>query len=268
MKLINYYGNTKLTGIYTIRNLVNNKVYIGSTKKSFASRKIRHLGLLRKNIHYNEHLQNAWNYYGEQNFSFEILFICSPNECEKYEGEFIKLYSSNNRNSGYNIASVLSYKCNYELSENHNIEKSIRKIKKSITLNGFNTKERGISKPFNVYDLNGNFIKEYKNANEFILGNGGSKSHISVILNKRKLFYRKMIILFSNDILTDNDIINAKKMDIKKINLFNTHNMFIKTFNSANECAEFIGCKPSEIRMCCLGKRSRIKNYKTKYYEY
>ena len=266
MKLINYNGNSLATGIYAIRNLINNKIYIGSTKKSFASRKNRHLLLILKNIHYNEHLQTAWNYYGENNFSFEILFLCSSNECDKYEGEFIKLYSSNNRTYGYNIANVSAYKYNYRLSEKHNNEKSIRKINKSLNLNGFETNERGITKPFKIYDLDGNFLKEYKSAKEYcIINNVKARGFLSNILKGRKLKYKNFIILFSNEILTTDDINRVKLMGIKKVKLYDLNNNYINTFNSSKECAKHIGCKEAEIRMCCLGKRSRIKQYITKY---
>lgn len=268
MVLINYYGNANKTGIYCIRNQINEKIYIGSTKNSFAIRKNKHLCLLRKNNHYNEHLQNAWNYYKEENFNFEILFICSPEECEKYEGDFINLYSSNKRECGYNIACVSSYKFKYNISEHHNKEKSIRKKERAIRLNGLTTNERGISKPFKVYDINGVFIKEYNSGKEFIEKNGGSKSHISITLNKRQLFYKNNIILFSDDILLDDDIDYVKNKTIKKVKLFDLNDNYINTFDSARDCADFIGCQISEIRMCCLGKRNRIKKYKTKYINY
>ena len=265
MKLINYYNNANKIGVYCIRNQVNNKIYIGSTKKSFSSRKNRHQRELRKNIHYNEHLQNAWNYYKEENFSFEILFICSSEESEKFEGEFIKLYSSNKRECGYNIASVSSYRFGYNMSDNHNNEKSLRKKERAVNLNGLTTNERGISKSFKVYDINGNFIEEYNSEKEFIEKNGGSKSHISIILNKRELFYKNNIILFSDDYLSNSDVNYAKNKAIKKIELFDLNDEYITTFDSANQCAEFLKCKVSEIRMCCLNKRSRIKKYVTKY---
>lgn len=265
MKLINYHGNSNNTGVYLIKNLINNKVYVGSTKTSFKIRKNKHLRLLRKNIHYNEHLQNAWNYYGEDNFIFEILMILNPNECDKFEGETIKLHQSNNRNRGYNIASVSTYKFNYKISSVHNNEKSSRKKRKANIINGHSSNEKGLPKPFKIYDLNGNFIKEYLSALEYVNENGGSKSHISIVLSKRKLFYRNQIIIFSNDVLTDDDIFQANKKTIKKVYLFNLNGEFINEFPNASECANFIGCKVAEIRMCCLNKRSRIKNYITKY---
>lgn len=58
-------------GIYQIKNKVNGKVYVGS------SRDISKLnGLtfqLKMGSFMNEQLQNEWNDYGESNFSIDIL---------------------------------------------------------------------------------------------------------------------------------------------------------------------------------------------------
>jgi group I intron endonuclease len=59
--------------IYKIINVVNGKLYIGSTMHKFSKRKSEHLTALRKGYHFNSHLQSAWNKYGEENFIFEIL---------------------------------------------------------------------------------------------------------------------------------------------------------------------------------------------------
>lgn len=63
-----------LCGIYKITNLVNNKVYIGSSK-NIDRRIIQHRQKLNKNKHYNSYLQRAWNKYGEDNFKFETVEI-------------------------------------------------------------------------------------------------------------------------------------------------------------------------------------------------
>ena len=75
--------------IYKIINVVNGKLYIGSTMHKFSKRKSEHLTALRKGYHFNSHLQSAWNKYGEENFIFEILerfsdarlFILSGRPC-------------------------------------------------------------------------------------------------------------------------------------------------------------------------------------------
>jgi len=59
--------------IYKIRNLVNNNLYIGSTRRPKYKRKYEHFSRLRNNKHYNNHLQNVFNKHGESNFIFEIL---------------------------------------------------------------------------------------------------------------------------------------------------------------------------------------------------
>jgi len=63
------------SGIYKIENKINGKYYIGSAY-NFNRRFIRHKSELNCNKHYNEHLQRAWNLYGENSFEFSILEIC------------------------------------------------------------------------------------------------------------------------------------------------------------------------------------------------
>lgn len=270
MDLVNYYGNANKTGIYCIRNLKNNKVYIGSTKTSFMNRKNKHLRLLRKGSHYNEYLQNSWNYYSEDSFTFEVLLLCSPDECIKNEGNLIKLYSSNIREHGYNIACVTEYRFGYKLSEIHLRERSEKKKEKSLNMNSITSDERGMCKPFKVYDINGKLIKEYISGIEYNLDNNThARSMLSGILSKRKLYYIGKIFLYSNETLSNDDIIIAQSMHEerkpKKVLLYDLNNTYICTFESANLCAEHLRCKTAEIRMCCLGRRSRIKTNITKY---
>lgn len=62
-------------GIYSIKNKVNGKIYIGSSN-NIQKRARKHLQLLRKGNH-SQHLQNAWNLYGENNFEILVLALCS-----------------------------------------------------------------------------------------------------------------------------------------------------------------------------------------------
>ena len=63
--------------IYQIRNILDEKVCVGQTKKTLKTRKAEHFRLLRKNLHKNPYLQNAWNKYGEENLCFpkEIMWL-------------------------------------------------------------------------------------------------------------------------------------------------------------------------------------------------
>lgn len=62
----------KINVVYKIKNIVNNRFYIGSTI-NYKSRKCEHLRLLKKNIHENEFLQNDFNKCGKDAFVFEII---------------------------------------------------------------------------------------------------------------------------------------------------------------------------------------------------
>lgn len=269
MVLINYTNNKNATGIYCIRNLKNSKLYIGSTKKSFSSRKNRHFLNLKRGTHYNEHLQNSFKYYGENNFSFEVLFVCSPNECEKYEAEFIKLYSSQKRNCGYNIQSVTEYRFKYNMSKKHIAENSKRKINRGKVISGLESSEHGLPKQFNHYDISGKLISEYNSAIEYVSKHGGSRAHISNILTKRKLFFNNSIILFSNDTLNQNDISFAEskfeKRKKRKIEIYDLMNNYVTTLECATDAGKYLKCDGSAVRQCCIGTRNRIGNYKTKY---
>ena len=92
----------KIVGIYKITNLIDDKMYIGQTV-NYLKRKNTHLAYLRNGKHHNEHLQRAFNKYGE--ISFEITFLqeCEVDELDKLETEYIKAFKCTNSNFGYNM---------------------------------------------------------------------------------------------------------------------------------------------------------------------
>jgi len=64
--------NINVMGIYQIRNLINDNVYIGSSG-NIRKRWIQHRSGLKSNRHSNPHLQSSWNKYGEDTFVFEKI---------------------------------------------------------------------------------------------------------------------------------------------------------------------------------------------------
>lgn len=90
-------------GVYEIKNTINHKRYIGSSKK-LKERKIRHFSDLRNNRHPNKYLQSDWNVYGELNFVFHILEPIEDKDMLLIrEGYWLNKFKSDNRDYGYNI---------------------------------------------------------------------------------------------------------------------------------------------------------------------
>lgn len=90
------------TGIYEIINRKNNYKYIGYAK-NIEQRWKHHIYNLNKNTHDNGYLQNAWNKYGEKNFSFSIIEECKENKLIKKEKYYIKKLKTV-RPNGYNLS--------------------------------------------------------------------------------------------------------------------------------------------------------------------
>ena len=67
------------SGIYCIRNSVNNKRYVGSAK-NLASRYRAHKCDLRKGRHHSPYLQNSWLKHGSDIFEFVVLETCAVEE--------------------------------------------------------------------------------------------------------------------------------------------------------------------------------------------
>jgi group I intron endonuclease len=91
----------KICGVYAIINTINDKRYIGQSI-DIDVRWMNHKSALKHNRHSNEHLQNAWNTYGSENFIFEILEICAADQIDSIEQKYIKLFDCMNPDYGYN----------------------------------------------------------------------------------------------------------------------------------------------------------------------
>ena len=89
-----------MIGVYCIRNIINNKVYIGQSV-NIKRRWKKHRSELNRNTHNNKQLQNAWNAYGEESFEFVVLEECEEKDLDRIEIYYIKKYNATNRDYGY-----------------------------------------------------------------------------------------------------------------------------------------------------------------------
>lgn len=122
-----------MIGIYKIENKANGKVYIGQSI-DIDNRWKNHRCELRRNAHYNDHLQRAWNKYGEDSFVFSIIEECVETELDEKEIYWIDYLHS----------------CEYEYGYNS-------------SLGGTGD---ALYRPVLQFDLSGNFIKEWKSPRE------------------------------------------------------------------------------------------------------
>jgi group I intron endonuclease len=109
------------SGIYSIRNIENGKVYIGSAvsiKKRWQGHKL----LLGKKCHENSRLQNAWNKYGAEKFDFQILeSVDDISRLIEREQFWMDEAKAANKAAGYNLrpkaGSQLGFKHSLESRE-------------------------------------------------------------------------------------------------------------------------------------------------------
>lgn len=76
------------SGIYQIRNILTNHIYLGSSK-NIEYRFNTHKSLLRHDKHHSTHLQRAWNKYKEELFLFEIIELCNIEELLLKEKQYL-----------------------------------------------------------------------------------------------------------------------------------------------------------------------------------
>ena len=91
-----------MIGIYKIENKVNGKIYVGQSI-DIKTRWYNHRKELNGNRHHNEHLQNAWNKYGEGQFTFDIIEECTVDNIDEREIFWIDYYKAMNSTYGYNM---------------------------------------------------------------------------------------------------------------------------------------------------------------------
>ncbi len=99
-------GHNLKSGIYQIRNLINGKIYIGSTV-NFGKRWTWHK-IDFKWKRNSCHLQSAWDKYGKQNFVFEIIEYVCENFLAEAEQFWIEDKKSWDKRYGYNIERIIN----------------------------------------------------------------------------------------------------------------------------------------------------------------
>ena len=90
--------------VYRITNIQTQKSYVGITE-DFERRKRKHIKELKNNAHHSPKLQNAWNYWGENNFEWTVREVQINQYDDLYDIEIEEIKKYNSYNDGYNCNS-------------------------------------------------------------------------------------------------------------------------------------------------------------------
>ena len=230
----------------------SNKVYIGITfnpkRRWYDGNGYLHK---RKDGKYNQPLfARAILKYGWDKFTHEILEdnLSKEQACE-LEKKYIQEYGSTNPQKGYNISfggDILMY------GKIHSEE-----TKQLIRQNGIKGKD--YYRSINQYDLDGNFIKTWKDSSEIY--DSEFKPYCSII---KKCCYRRKGSLtvcnyqwrFTDDCNDIGVFIKPKKLPTKVRELYEVNPIngdIIKHYNSVTECSNELNLSFRRIMDCCRG---------------
>lgn len=87
--------------IYSIKNLENNRIYIGLTKNC-KQRKYLHFNQLKRCVHDNPRLQEDFNIYGKSVFTFNIVEECDSSKGKEREDYWIDYFGGIESDTVYN----------------------------------------------------------------------------------------------------------------------------------------------------------------------
>ena len=252
----------KHCNIYKIENLVNGIVYIGQTRTGFKSRLNAHLRLLRKGEHQNEYLQRAWNKYGESNFEYSLIEVCSLTELDDLEIKWIEHYR--NLSGVYNLDGGGLKNKTISPSTRLKMSKSVRErfrnpeYYKKISL--INSSYRGSGSPNAKSVVCVNTKEEFGSISEASEKYGIPRGNIGKCCLRERQFAGVMdngdymVWRFKED-YDPNEKCNFKRDTdwlCKKVVCVNTKEIF----DSIKEASEKTGINQSHISSCCKGKRN------------
>lgn len=251
----------EMGGVYAIKNLLNGKMYIGSTR-DFKTRWANHRRLLRRGKHHSPYLQNAYNKIGEKHFVFIMIEAC---ECVHDTLVFLEQKYIDELNPEYNVLNKAKMSS----------DDALRFQKENMS------KKLGIA--VNVYDFNGNLLNTFSSLSKASEETGVLVTSICTACKSRQHQANGKLFFYANTV-TDNFVKDFcdKKLYKKRKKYPNSHTLkqqhavnqydmdgnFIKRWDSIKEAANVLGIKArSNISMCCLGKYKHCKHFIWRYAE-
>lgn len=243
-------------GIYKITSPTN-RVYIGQSiniEKRWKGYKYI------INLKGQPKLLRSFQKYGYINHTFEIIEECSLEQLNERE-TYWKLYYLEKFNN--NLKQVLFHEL-YDLGGGPKSEETKLKISKKLLSNNNN-------KPILQYDLEGNFIKEWKSITEI----NNHYNLKSSIINKCCLGYSKSSINFQWKYKNENikykinpiknNYKGKKSKKLKKVGQYDLDGNLLNVWESAIIASKKLNINTGGITACCRGEDKTYKTYIWKY---
>lgn len=230
------------SGIYKIVNNINSKCYIGSSI-DIEKRIKNHFRFLKNSNHHNQHLQAAFNKYGEENFTYSIIEFCEKDILFERELHHMLIYKSLESKYGYNIA--------------------IPKV-------------NDVYSQFNANSIYGiciesnKILKDFNSINEAARFYGIHKSGIQEVLNNENRSYLNMRLISKNkyDKYKDYTIIDKKKSCVKrgnggyKVRILDLNDNLILELPNSKEVAKYFNTSIKYIGKVTRGEKKTIQGHK------
>lgn len=255
--------NEVICGIYGIKNLVNEKMYVGQAINIYKRWK-DHIDDLDEDKHYNLHLQRSWNLYGKENFDFFILEECSQEDLNQKEIFYVDKFNA--YTNGYNQTRGGDGSLGYRHSDDV-IEKMCQiqqeRFQDISNREIMRNAHEFESKPILQIDFNGNVVSEWSSANW-----AAKMLNLNVIAitnalkcRQRKKTYAGYIWIYACDYNPDTfdlDWYVNRQWKYKKYYQYDLNYNLIKIWDSVID-AEKAGFRREAIYKCC---KSHILTYK------
>lgn len=133
------------SGIYKIKNLITDKIYIGSAI-NLKKRWREHRHHLVNDKHKSKHLQASFNKYGEQYFVFEVIEYCEKDKLIEREQFYLDWFECYKPEKGYNTNKIANSMLGFKHSEKTKEKFKQRKASKEFLEGKRKYQEKGVSK--------------------------------------------------------------------------------------------------------------------------
>lgn len=221
-----------MIGIYGIRNLINNKIYVGQSIH-IKTRWEQHRSALKHKNHENRHLQAAWNKYGKDNFVFEILEECLQQDLNERETYWKLKFDPNTYNLG-------NTGCIGTVSD-----ETRKKISEGVKIRNQSMTPEERKQKFGRSEPRGPYSEE-------------RKYRISQSLKGKPSYLR------SEECKRKSSENSARKHTIMQ---FTLEGKFIKEWTTIQEAADTLHIDQGNISATCTGRYNYYKGFRWKYKE-